>query len=84
MLWDRVGHAAVIYYGAGFAVVGSVALLMLVAEEGGKHKPTKISGSIRCPDHDCLWPIPAMAPACRTCLLSSEERTWPPFISARP
>jgi len=26
-------------------VVGSVALLMLVAVEGGKHKQTKISGS---------------------------------------
>jgi hypothetical protein len=43
LLWDS--HAAVFYYGAAFAVVGSVALLMLVAEEGGKHKQTKISGS---------------------------------------
>lgn len=30
MLWDRVGHAAVFYYGATFAAVGSVGLLALV------------------------------------------------------
>jgi MFS family permease len=30
MLWDRVGHAAVFYYGAGFALVGAVALLWVV------------------------------------------------------
>ncbi len=30
LLWDRVGHTAVFYYGAGFAVIGSVALLLLI------------------------------------------------------
>lgn len=31
LLWDRVGHAAVFYYGAAFAVLGSIALLLLVS-----------------------------------------------------
>ena len=39
LLWDKVGHAAVFYYGAAFAVVGSIALLVLVPEEGSKRKP---------------------------------------------
>ncbi len=30
LLWDRVGHAAVFYYGAAFAVVGSFGLLLLI------------------------------------------------------
>jgi MFS family permease len=30
LLWDRVGHAAVFYYGAFFAAVGMVALIWLV------------------------------------------------------
>ena len=30
LLWDRIGHAAVFYYGAAFAVVGSIALLLLI------------------------------------------------------
>jgi MFS family permease len=30
LLWDRVGHAAVFYYGAAFAVVGSIGLLVLI------------------------------------------------------
>jgi MFS family permease len=30
LLWDRVGHAAVFYYGAAFAVVGSIALRVLI------------------------------------------------------
>jgi MFS family permease len=34
LLWDRVGHAAVFYYGAVFAVVGSIGLLVLIP---GKH-----------------------------------------------
>jgi MFS family permease len=33
LLWDRIGHAAVFYYGALFAVVGSVGLLILVPGE---------------------------------------------------
>jgi len=31
-LWDRVGHAAVFYYGAAFAVLGAAATLALVRE----------------------------------------------------
>ncbi len=34
LLWDRVGHAAVFFYGAAFAAVGSVGLLLLIP---GKH-----------------------------------------------
>ena len=30
VLWDRVGHTAVFYYGAIFAAVGSVALVLLI------------------------------------------------------
>ena len=30
LLWDQVGHAAVFYFGAAFAVAGSVGLLLLV------------------------------------------------------
>jgi len=30
ILWDRVGHAAVFYYGAVFAVIGMVALIALI------------------------------------------------------
>jgi MFS family permease len=30
LLWDHVGHAAVFLYGAAFAVVGSVALLVMI------------------------------------------------------
>ena len=30
LLWDRVGHAAVFYYGAVFAIVGIIALLFLI------------------------------------------------------
>jgi MFS family permease len=35
-LWDRVGHVAVFYYGAAFALVGSIGLLMVIP---GKHGP---------------------------------------------
>jgi MFS family permease len=34
MLWDRIGHAAVFYYGAAFALIGSVALLVLIPRNG--------------------------------------------------
>jgi MFS family permease len=37
LLWDRIGHAAVFYYGAAFAIVGIIGLLMLI--------PGKQSGS---------------------------------------
>ena len=30
LLWDRVGHAAAFYYGAVFAVVGSMGLILLI------------------------------------------------------
>lgn len=30
LLWDKIGHAAVFYYGVGSAVLGSLALLLLV------------------------------------------------------
>ncbi len=33
VLWDRVGHAAVFYYGAIFSVVGGVGLLLLVPDK---------------------------------------------------
>jgi MFS family permease len=32
LLWDRIGHAAVFYYGAVFAAVGIVALLVLLPQ----------------------------------------------------
>lgn len=32
LLWDRVGHVSVFYYGASFAVVGSIALVALVPQ----------------------------------------------------
>lgn len=33
-LWDRVGHAAVFYYGAVFAIVGMIGLLVAIP---GRH-----------------------------------------------
>ena len=30
LLWDRIGHAAVFYYGAAFAAVGTIGLLVLI------------------------------------------------------
>jgi MFS family permease len=30
LLWDRIGHATVFYYGAAFAFVGSIGLLLLI------------------------------------------------------
>jgi MFS family permease len=32
LLWDRIGHVAVFYYGAVFALLGSIALVALVPE----------------------------------------------------
>jgi MFS family permease len=38
LLWDRVGHAAVFYYGAACAAVGSIGLLLLIpAKHDGPH-----------------------------------------------
>lgn len=39
LIWDRVGHAAVFYYGATFAIVGSIGLLVLVP--GGQNKSSQ-------------------------------------------
>lgn len=36
-LWDRTGHAAVFYYGAAFAVVGSIGLLLLIPKSYDRH-----------------------------------------------
>lgn len=33
LLWDRIGHAAVFYYGAVFAVIGSIGLLVLIPDK---------------------------------------------------
>jgi MFS family permease len=38
LLWDRIGHAAVFYYGAIFAVVGSIALFLLIPGKHDRHK----------------------------------------------
>jgi MFS family permease len=35
LLWDRIGHTAVFYYGAAFAVVGGIGLLLLLPTSHG-------------------------------------------------
>jgi MFS family permease len=45
LLWDRIGHAAVFYYGAAFAVGGSIVLSVLVPVDEGKRKSLGMSGS---------------------------------------
>jgi len=42
LLWDRIGHTAVFYYGAAFAVVGSIGLLVLIP--GRQNKPAEAAG----------------------------------------
>ena len=38
VLWDRIGHVAVFYYGAAFAAVGSIGLLLLIpAKDDRRH-----------------------------------------------
>jgi MFS family permease len=37
LLWDRIGHAAVFYFGAIFGVVGSVGLLLLIPADQDQH-----------------------------------------------
>jgi MFS family permease len=44
LLWDRIGHAAVFYYGAAFAVVGSIGLLVLIP--GRQNNPPRGSGPV--------------------------------------
>jgi MFS family permease len=41
LLWDRIGHVAVFYYGATFAVIGSIGLLVLVP--GNRTKPSEVA-----------------------------------------
>jgi MFS family permease len=36
LVWDQIGHVAVFYYGAAFAVIGSIGLALLIP---GKHGP---------------------------------------------
>jgi MFS family permease len=40
LLWDRVGHAAVFYYGAAFAAVGSIGLLLLIPAKHDRRNAT--------------------------------------------
>ncbi len=49
LLWDRIGHAAVFYYGAVFAVVGGIALSVLVPVDDGTRKSSRMSGSNKAP-----------------------------------
>jgi MFS family permease len=35
LLWDRIGHAAVFYFGAAFAVIGSIGLILLIPGKRG-------------------------------------------------
>jgi len=37
-LWDHVGHVAVFYYGAAFAVVGAFALCLLIPRDTGRSR----------------------------------------------
>jgi MFS family permease len=41
LLWDRIGHAAVFYFGAASAIVGSIGLLLLVP--GGQNKSSEVA-----------------------------------------
>ena len=44
LLWDRIGHAAVFYYGAAFAAVGSIGLLLLIpAKQDRRNAAGKVS-----------------------------------------
>jgi hypothetical protein len=40
LLWDRIGHAAVFYYGATFAAIGSIGLLLLIPAQRGRTRAT--------------------------------------------
>src|SRR5450631_1648443 len=37
LLWDRIGHVAVFFYGAAFAVVGSFGLVLLIPRKINRH-----------------------------------------------
>ena len=38
LLWDQIGHAAVFYFGAVFAAVGTIGLLLLVRNIGNDNE----------------------------------------------
>ena len=40
LIWDRIGHAAVFYYGAAFAAVGIIALMLLMPRATERHAGT--------------------------------------------
>jgi MFS family permease len=39
LLWDRIGHTAVFYYGAAFAAIGSIGLVLLVPAKHVRRDP---------------------------------------------
>jgi MFS family permease len=39
LLWDRIGHTAVFYYGAAFALMGSIGLVVLIPARHSPHDP---------------------------------------------
>ena len=43
LLRDRIGHAAVFYYGAAFAIVGSVGLMVLLPREDKKRGTREVN-----------------------------------------
>jgi len=38
LLWDRVGHSAALFYGAIFAAVGGIGMLLLVPPPGSSNQ----------------------------------------------
>jgi MFS family permease len=44
LLWDRVDHAAVFYYGAAFSVMGSIGLLLLIPSKYNRRDVTAAIG----------------------------------------
>ena len=47
LLWDQIGHTAVFYYGAAFAVVGSIGLYLLYPDSARIRRPPLPNGAIR-------------------------------------
>jgi MFS family permease len=39
LFWDRIGHAAVFYYGAAFAALGGIGLCVLIPRVTGREVP---------------------------------------------
>jgi MFS family permease len=44
LLWDRIGHAAVFYYGAAFAAMGTIGLVVLIP--GRQNRPKRGPGPV--------------------------------------